>query len=266
MNLEVIPFGRSDGVRPPLLLIHGAYCGAWVWEEYFIPHLESLGWHGAALSLRGHGKSDGYTALDLWGLSDYTDDAELVLDQLGGEAIVIGHSMGGAVAQMLATRRPLAGMALMVSVPPTGMAASAHHMWVVHPALTVQLGAVLSWGALGIDPELMSHGLFSSGTPTAQQSRYLLKFQRESRRAAWEVMLPQQIFRPRKAPPTLVLGGDADAFVPESELRATAEFWDAECHIVPGLPHGMCMDAMWRRAADPIATWLEHHTLSLAAE
>jgi pimeloyl-ACP methyl ester carboxylesterase len=266
MNLELIPFGRPDKSRPPLLLLHGAYCGAWVWEEHFIPHLAEEGWHGVALSLRGHGNSDGYTALDMWGLNDFTDDAELALDQLGGTAFVIGHSMGGAVAQLLAARRSLAGMALMVSVPPGGMVASAHQMWMFHPALTAQLGAVLSMGALGVDPNLMSHGLFSSQTSAAAQSQYLLRFQRESRRAALEVMMPQVVFRPRHAPPTLVIGGDTDAFVPKSELLATASFWDAECHIVPGLPHGMCMDAMWRHAADPIVAWLERHTLAMAAE
>lgn len=266
MNLEMIPFGRPHGSRPPLLLLHGAYCGAWVWQEHFMPYLASQGWHGVALSMRGHGNSDGYASLDLWGLNDFTDDAEKALDQLGGEAFVIGHSMGGAVAQLLAERRRLAGMALLVSVPPNGMATSAQQMFMFHPALTAQLGFVLSLGAWTVDPNLLSHGLFSSSTAATEQSKYMLRFQRESRRAAFEVMMPQLTKRPIHAPPALVIGGDTDAFVPKSELMSTAKFWDAECHIVPGLPHGMSMDATWQDAADPLISWLDRHSVSMAAE
>ena len=44
---------------PPLLFVHGAYCAAWVWEEYFLPWFAQRGWNATAISLEGHGDSRG---------------------------------------------------------------------------------------------------------------------------------------------------------------------------------------------------------------
>ena len=45
--------------KPPLLFIHGGYCDAWCWEPYFLPWFAARGYPAHALSLRGHGASDG---------------------------------------------------------------------------------------------------------------------------------------------------------------------------------------------------------------
>ncbi|WP_371851154.1 alpha/beta hydrolase [Rhodococcus tukisamuensis] len=61
-KLELIhrkPVGTPNG--PPILLVHGAWVGAWCWEYGFIDKLTELGWEVYALSLRGHGKSEGRT-------------------------------------------------------------------------------------------------------------------------------------------------------------------------------------------------------------
>ncbi|RLC08454.1 MAG: alpha/beta hydrolase, partial [Deltaproteobacteria bacterium] len=57
MKLEVIskyPKGKKHSV--PILFIHGAFAGAWCWEEYFLPYFADHGYESHALSLRGHGK------------------------------------------------------------------------------------------------------------------------------------------------------------------------------------------------------------------
>jgi pimeloyl-ACP methyl ester carboxylesterase len=75
-----------------------------------------------ALDHRGWGDSDapatGYT------LADHAADALGVIDALGVQRyIVIGHSMGGKVAQFLASRRPtgLVGLVLLGSALPTSL-------------------------------------------------------------------------------------------------------------------------------------------------
>lgn len=55
---------------PRVLLVHGVCVGAWVWEEHFMPYLADAGFEVHALSLRGHGASEGRARLDDWGLSD----------------------------------------------------------------------------------------------------------------------------------------------------------------------------------------------------
>jgi pimeloyl-ACP methyl ester carboxylesterase len=56
-------------------------------------------------------------------VSDYVDDVEAVATHIGRPSIVLGHSMGGVVAQGLAGRRgqagtPLAGLVLLAAAGP----------------------------------------------------------------------------------------------------------------------------------------------------
>lgn len=76
-----------------------------------------------AIDQRGWGRSaapsTGYT------LADLADDAQAVIGILDLERyIVVGHSMGGKVAQLIASRRPrgLAGVALIAPAPPVPLA------------------------------------------------------------------------------------------------------------------------------------------------
>ena len=256
-RLETVPFGSPTAQRPPLLLIHGAYCGAWVWRNHFIPYFEEKGWHGIAMSLRGHGQSDGFSTLDMLGIHDFVDDAEAVLHTMDRLPVVVGHSMGGIIAQVLAARREVAGQVLMAAVPPHGLAAAAQHMWYQDPSLLSQLGVVLTLGGWSINPNKLSDSLFSHDTPLHIRNQYLSLFQRESSRSAFEIMIPQVSLPPDPVPPTLVLGGDNDPFIPAFEIERTGRFWDATAHVIPGMPHAVMLDARWEMAAKPIVEWLE---------
>ena len=106
--------------RHPLVFVHGAFAGAWCWEEYFAPYFSALGWPTISFSLRGHGTSEGASLLDLASLTDYVDDLRRVLETLDGPAVLIGHSMGGMVVQKFMEREgaaeATAGTVLMASV------------------------------------------------------------------------------------------------------------------------------------------------------
>ena len=69
---------------------------------------------------RGWGESDGPS--EGYALADHADDAAAVIRALNVQRyILVGHSMGGKVAQLLASRRPkgLAGLVLVASPPPS---------------------------------------------------------------------------------------------------------------------------------------------------
>ena len=81
-ELEVIsraPAGPAH--ETPLLFIHGAYTGAWCWDEYFLAHFASLGYTSYAVSLSGHGKSRGRAYLDSFSIADYVEDVAEVVDR-----------------------------------------------------------------------------------------------------------------------------------------------------------------------------------------
>jgi pimeloyl-ACP methyl ester carboxylesterase len=75
-----------------MVLVHGAWCGAWCWERV-VPALAERGMRVTAVDLPGHG-------VDASGMTDLHGDAARVseiLDGLGEPAILVGHSYGGAV-------------------------------------------------------------------------------------------------------------------------------------------------------------------------
>ena len=91
----------------PLIFVHGAANSAAVWTIW-LEAMATLGWHGYAVDLRGHGASafdaddDSLANTDM---SDYADDVLRLIDEVGQPAAIIGWSMGGLVAMMAAARR-----------------------------------------------------------------------------------------------------------------------------------------------------------------
>ncbi len=97
--------------RPPLLFVHGAYTGSWMWSKY-IPHFTALGWQCYAMNLRSNYKS---RAMDMTRVSfaDYLEDIREVMAECGGPPVLIGFSMGGILCQKLAETAAPAGLVLI---------------------------------------------------------------------------------------------------------------------------------------------------------
>ncbi len=92
--------GRADG--PPLVLLHALGERASDWDVV-LPDL-APGHHVYALDLRGHGDSGRAGA---YSLEAMRDDVLAFLDALGLDRVdLVGHSMGGAVACLLAQAAP----------------------------------------------------------------------------------------------------------------------------------------------------------------
>ena len=120
--------------------MHGAYGGAWEWDEHFLPYFAERGWVAHALSLRGHAGSDGAENVQFARLRDYVADVEQVAASLPASPVLIGHSLGGMVVQHCLHRRPVPAAVLMASSPPHGMIGSLFGMALTNPALMYELG------------------------------------------------------------------------------------------------------------------------------
>src|SRR6185436_9310994 len=98
-------FYTDQGEGPPLVLVHGYTCDSfdWTWSlPTLLEHFRVI-----AFDRRGEGRSG--PAADL-SMDRQVRDVEFVIDRLGCEApIVVGHSLGGAIASSLAVER--AGLA-----------------------------------------------------------------------------------------------------------------------------------------------------------
>jgi pimeloyl-ACP methyl ester carboxylesterase len=260
MALEVL---RANGSGPPrrvdILLVHGIFVGAWVWETYFLPYLAAAGYDVHAVSLSGHGNSSGRERLHTLTLSDYTADLNEAASTIERPVVVVGHSMGGAVVQnAIRTGARFAGTALMASVPPGGlMSANIAMMW-SEPRLWRELSAMFTSGPRSADLGVLREGLFSNRIDAVEFERFAARVGDESRVIGFELQgLRPFAPMPWQAPPMLVLGGSADRFIRKQDLYATAAWYGVEAAILPDLSHSVMLDPDWQRAADALLAWLE---------
>ncbi len=103
VRLAVLEAGAGGA---PLLLVHG-FTGC---KEDFgdeIDRLAALGHHVVAPDHRGHGQSDQPTDEAAYSLDIFAADMWGLADSLGWERFdLLGHSMGGMIAQIMVLERP----------------------------------------------------------------------------------------------------------------------------------------------------------------
>jgi pimeloyl-ACP methyl ester carboxylesterase len=86
--------------HPPIILVHGSANSAIVWT-FWQQQLAAQGWPSYAIDLRGHGRS-GPQDLSHISMQDYAADVTALVGQLRQTPVLIGWSMGGLVALMVA--------------------------------------------------------------------------------------------------------------------------------------------------------------------
>ena len=254
--LSRIPAGRAR--RTPVLFVHGAYVGAWCWDAYFLERFAQAGHPAYAVSLRGHGASEGRGRLHQTGIAEFVADLRWALAQVGESAVLVGHSMGGLVIQKhLETARAPAAV-LMASVPPTGLLLSTFRMMTSDPGLMAQMLLLQGVGPSAVNLDVARRAVFSRELEDAELERYARRMQPESQRAIWE-MAVGDLPRPWRVSetPMLVVGAEEDALFSVREVESTARQYDADLHLVPDMAHALMLEPGWERAADPVIEWLQ---------
>ena len=115
VDINVVESGQGN---PAIVFLHYWGGSSRTWG----PVMEGLskGSRCIAIDFRGWGRSS-KEAKD-YGLETLADDVAGIVDELGlKEFLIVGHSMGGKVAQLVAARRPagLKGLILVAPAPPT---------------------------------------------------------------------------------------------------------------------------------------------------
>lgn len=258
MKLEVITRTPTGAPRPtPLLFVHGSYSGAWVWDRHFLPFFAAQGYEAHALSLRGHGASEGREILPFCRLRDYVADLEQVASALPRPPVLIGHSLGGMVVQKAMHRGRFPAAVLMAAVPPNGLYGSMLGMALTNPVLYSQMVWVQALGPRSVQTWAIRRALFSDDLPDDEVRGYLNQFQPESSMVILDLLgldLPPS--RPCLDLPVLVLGAASDGFVFSGALAATARTYRTRPEVLPGIAHAMMLDHGWETVARRILDWL----------
>jgi pimeloyl-ACP methyl ester carboxylesterase len=258
--LEVIDKGPArDSQKTPLLFVHGAWHGAWCWDEHFLDYFAAKGYRTLAVSLRGHGKSPAPKSMRLCSIADFVDDVASVADSLPVRPAVIGHSMGGFVVQKYLESHDVPAAALLASIPPSGLIGFFLGRFRRHPWLTARnLAMGKSLPSVGGTPELARETFLSDAVPHADVVRYTARLGEEY---VSKFVLEMLVFnrpKPRLVnTPLLVLGAEDDIVFTQQEVRATAAAYHTEAEIFPGMAHDMMLEPGWEAVAERLHAWLE---------
>jgi pimeloyl-ACP methyl ester carboxylesterase len=261
LKLEVISKYPTQRSHPaPLLLIHGAWHGAWCWEN-FLPYFTEQGYETHALSLRGHGDSEGREHIRWFSIHEYVADLVSVADSLGTPPVLIGHSMGGYVVQKYLEFRSAPAGVLLVSIPTVGIIGMLLRMLRRHPASTLKALLLMNPWYFVSTPALAKDYLFSDDYPDGKFLEYYPYIQPESFRMALEAAL-FNLPRPGKIKtPLLVLGAENDRVFSVAEQHKTARAYKTEAIIYPNMAHDMMLERGWDAVANKILSWLSLRNL-----
>ena len=101
------------GKKPSLLLLHGMGLGAWIWERDQ-SSFAAAGYSSWAIDLPGHGKNAGENPSFI----DVVRVVREAVEALDGPVVIVGHSVGGLVAQRLASEVELEAIVMLCPTPP----------------------------------------------------------------------------------------------------------------------------------------------------
>ncbi len=116
----------------PVVFVHGAFCGGWAFDAFREP-FERAGFETHAPNLPHHERGADLEQLAHTGLKDYAHSIAHYLRELDAPAVLIGHSLGGLVAQIVAMHASVAGLVLLApsapwGVPPTTLDEHSHQL------------------------------------------------------------------------------------------------------------------------------------------
>jgi pimeloyl-ACP methyl ester carboxylesterase len=233
-----LPAFRSAGAGPRVLVfLHGIGGN----QSAFDDQLRAFAgdWRAIAWDMPGYGGSPPLARMTFTALADAV---AALLDHAGAEqAVIVGHSMGGMVAQELAARHParLAGLVLYATTPVFGSPDGAFQKRFLAERL-----APLDRGLTPADlaDELVG-GMLGPSSPAAARARARASMSAISApayRAALEclVTFDRRADLGRIACPTLALAAELDTLAPPRTMARMAErIPGARYECLPGVGH-----------------------------
>lgn len=250
--------------------MHGMWCTGDTLRDLAEP-LRAAGFQVHAPTLPDHRVDldrDGRRRLGRASLLDY---AAFHLEQIaalppGPPPVLIGHSMGGLLAQIIASRIPVSGVVLLAPAAPAGFN-------LIQPCSTIATGHVLTkyafWRRTQKPPRIFAdYGLFHR-LPRAERKKAYAEVVWESGRAYseivfwfWDKQRASAVDPRHLMAPMLVLSAEHDRILPPRVIERVAKFYpQAQYAELPNLGHMMFAEPGGEVVATRTLAWLQEMSL-----
>jgi pimeloyl-ACP methyl ester carboxylesterase len=228
--------------------MHG---GSWYLRSWLYAASQA-GWDAWALNLRGRHGSRPVRDVGHLSVLDYVEDVHDCLRTLR-EAVIIGHSMGGLVAQKVAEGGRVRAAVFATSAAPKGIRVVT---WPLLWRMPRYAAPILAGRPFLIGPGDAAALIGNCLTPELQAWAYP-QLVPESGRAAREMALGTIAVDPAGIRcPTLVIGAEHDRMTPAAVQRKIAAHYGSQYLEAAGHAHLLMLETGWERAFAEVLAWL----------
>ena len=249
---------------PTLVMIHGMFVGPWCWDNYR-DYFERRGYRVITPTLWGHDTplhAPPPPELIQTGIGDYVAEVEKELGAINEKPIIIGHSMGGLIAQLLAAKGLARAAILIAPAVPRGISPIS---WTGIKSAWMNRQRLGHWGE-PLRPTFAG-AVYSSLhlLPREDREKVFARFTYESPRAAGQISF--WLFDPKKSTavdaarvtcPVLTIAGGQDRLVPPAIVRkihakyqTVSTYWEFPRHS-----HFLIAEPGWEEPAREIEVWI----------
>lgn len=250
---------------PPIVFIHGMWSKPEVWD-FYRPEFEAAGFETHSPVLRFHDGPPGNRPPDGLGslsLKTYVSDLLEFIGTLPEKPVLVGHSMGGLLSQILASRGVARAAVLLTPAAPAGILTITPSVFVIFFKMMARWGfwrkptfpsyRIVRWGILHEISEedaklVYDEMMWESGRATSEIAYSFLDPGRASHVPAGQVTCP-----------LLIIAGARDRITPASVCRKIAKRYGKRADYIeyPQHAHWVLGEPGWEKIAAKCITWIK---------
>lgn len=248
-------------IAPTVIFIHGLYLNARSWQPW-VERFEAEGWEVLAPDWPGHAgepaklRESPPAELRELDLADVTEFYRKLVKAQPTPPVLVGHSMGGLIVQILLSEGLGRGGVALHSAPPKGlMSMKLSFLRSNTASLSLRKKPVL------MSPKKFNYAFTNDLTRAQSAPFYNELVVPESRVAAGGPLTKQaKVNFKAKHAPLLMIAGKEDHVIPYKLNRKNAKKWkkeagDIEFEAMPGRTHLTLAEPGWEAVADRVIQW-----------
>jgi pimeloyl-ACP methyl ester carboxylesterase len=244
--------GKEKGV---VIFVHGPWHGGWCWEQSFTSLFSRKGYRCITFDLPYHDRAGERPDIRKVRLRDYMLTLEHVIKRVGGNPILIGHSMGAYLIQKYLVKGKCR-MAVLMSPPPPDKG------WrtILRLMQKPYIWKAVLFGRMHLavsTPKRASWALFGEGIRKEDTERYTGMMCDESREVLADMLWRDKAPKLPSDIPCIVFGGHRDRLFTLRDLDRTGTYLGCGIVVMADMGHDMMLEPGTDKLVDIMVNCIE---------